>query len=117
MAPGTKVSRQRSPDRSWGREVAVLFAAGRKIRYSATMFVFRARVEHGRLRLDDPTTLRDGEVVELVAVDQLLAAGGDCLDVDERQELHASLDQAEADVDAGRTFSEDEVWNILRAIR
>jgi predicted DNA-binding antitoxin AbrB/MazE fold protein len=81
------------------------------------MLAVKAHVEQGRLKLDEPTSLPEGEVVELVPIDEVLAAGGDCLDDDERKALHAALDEAEADIEAGRVISEEEVWATLRAIK
>ena len=51
--------------------------------------------------LDEPTDLPEGEVVELVPLDDVLANGGDYLDADERERLHD--DRGLADVRAGRT--------------
>ena len=51
----------------------------------------KARVQKGRLVLDEPTDLPEGEVVELVPVDEVLANGGDYLDDEERERLHAAL--------------------------
>ena len=81
------------------------------------MLAVKAHVEQGRLKLDEPTSLPDGEIVELVPIDEVLAAGGDCLDDDERKALHVALDEAEADIEAGRVVSEEEVWATLRAIK
>jgi len=81
------------------------------------MLPVKAHVEQGRLRLDEPTTLPEGQIVELVTIDELLATGRDCLDDEEREVLHAALDEAEADIDAGRVVSEAEVWATLRAIK
>lgn len=39
------------------------------------MSALKARVENGRLRLDEPTDLPEGEVVQLVPVDEILAHG------------------------------------------
>ena len=50
------------------------------------MSPLRARVEKGRLVLDEPTSLPDGTVVELVADDE----GDDLVDED-RRALHESL--------------------------
>jgi predicted transcriptional regulator len=36
--------------------------------------------------------------------------------IEERKALHAALDEAEADLEAGRVVSEEEVWATLRAI-
>jgi len=50
--------------------------------------------------LDEPTHLPEGEVVELVLLNDVLAAGGDDLDDEERaalqRELEASFDEEEA---------------------
>lgn len=75
----------------------------------------RARVRNGRLVLDEPTGLPDGEVIELVPLDDLLAAGGDYLDEEERRKLHASIDRGLADVEAGRTVESASVIERLRA--
>lgn len=50
---------------------------------------FRARVEKGRLVLDEPTTLPEGTLVELVADDE-----SDDLTEDERRALHEALSQS-----------------------
>ena len=54
----------------------------------------RAHVRKGRLVLDEPTNLPDGEEVELLPVDEVLLAGGDGLDDEERARLHESLEGA-----------------------
>ena len=56
----------------------------------------RARVEKGRLVLDEPTTLPDGTVVDLVVDDE-----GDDLTEDERCALHKAL-SAWKSAEAGR---------------
>jgi hypothetical protein len=75
----------------------------------------RACVRNGRIVLDEPTELPDGEVIELVPLDDLLAAGGDYLGEDERRKLHASIDRGVADVEAGRTVESASVIERLRA--
>lgn len=69
------------------------------------MLAVKAHVEQGRLKLDEPTSLPEGEVVELVPLAELLARGGDALDAEERAELHSAPDEAEADIAAGRVMS------------
>ena len=59
------------------------------------MQALKARVKDGRLVLDEPTDLPEGAEVDVAVL-------GDDLDADERAELHASLDRALADSDAGR---------------
>ena len=56
------------------------------IPYSSYMSPLRARVEKGRLVLDEPTTLPEGTIVDLVADDE-----GDDLTNDERRALHEAL--------------------------
>ena len=75
----------------------------------------RAHVRKGRLVLDEPTSLPDGEEVELLPVDDVLEAGGDGLDGEERARLHQSLKRGLADVDAGRTTDARMVIERLRA--
>lgn len=53
------------------------------------MSPLRARVENGRLVLDEPTTLPKGTVVDLVADDK-----GDDLTDDERRALHDALSES-----------------------
>lgn len=81
------------------------------------MHALKARVENGRIKLDEPTDLPDGQTVELVPIAEVLALGGDNLDDEERAALHESLDEAEADIAGGRTVTEEEVWRTLRAIK
>lgn len=75
----------------------------------------RAHVKDGRLLLDEPTDLPNGEVVELVPLDDVLAGGGDYLDAEERERLHASIDRGLAEARAGRTTDAGEVIAELRA--
>jgi hypothetical protein len=57
----------------------------------------RARVERGRLVLDEPTTLPDGTIVDLVADDD-----GDDLSDEERLALHDALARSWESAEAGR---------------
>jgi hypothetical protein len=75
----------------------------------------KAHVQNGRLLLDEPTDLPEGEVVELVPLDEVLANGGDYLDDDERQRLHESIERGLEDVKAGRTIEASTVIAKLRA--
>ena len=65
--------------------------------------------------LDEPTDLPDGEDVELVPLDEVLASGGDYLDAEERERLEQSLDRGLEDVRAGRTVDAEQVIAQLRA--
>lgn len=75
----------------------------------------RARVHNGRLVLDEPTSLPEGEVVELVRMDDVLASGGDYLDAEDRAKLHQSIARGLEDVRAGRTTEAAAVMEKLRA--
>jgi hypothetical protein len=75
----------------------------------------KARVHNGRLVLDEPTDLPEGQVVELVPLDEVLAEAGDYLDEEERARLHASIERGIADMRAGRTVDGREVIARLRA--
>jgi hypothetical protein len=63
----------------------------------------KAHVRNGRLVLDEPTDLPDGEEIELVPIDDALAAGGDHLDDAERAALHRSIDEGVEDFERGDT--------------
>lgn len=75
----------------------------------------RARVRNGRLILDEPTELPEGEEVELMRVDDALANGGDDLDDEERERLHRSIERGLEDAKAGRTVEASVVMARLRA--
>lgn len=80
------------------------------------MRALKAHVRGGRLVLDEPTELPEGTEVELVPIDdEVLASGGDYLDDEERERLHASLERGLEDVRAGRTVDAREVIAELRA--
>jgi hypothetical protein len=64
------------------------------------------QVKNGRLVLDEPTTLPEGAEVEVLVID-------DELSVEERAELHASLDRALDDSEAGRGM---DAWEIPQAV-
>jgi hypothetical protein len=82
-----------------------------------TMQPLRAQVKNGRLVLDEPTDLPEGEVVELMPVDDVLAAGGDGLDDEEREELHESLREGIRQMKAGETIDAAEAMAELRSHR
>jgi hypothetical protein len=68
----------------------------------------RAKVRSGRIVLDEPTDLPEGAEVDVAVVD------GDNLSPEERAELHASLDRALDDSEAGRMV---DAWKFLEAHR
>lgn len=79
------------------------------------MRALEAHVKGGRLVLDEPTDLPEGEDVDLVPLDEVLASGGDSLDDEERGRLHESIDRGLEDVRAGRTVEAEQLMAKLRA--
>jgi hypothetical protein len=74
------------------------------------MQALKAQVKNGRLVLDQPTDLPDGAEIEVIVLDDELSA-------DERAELHASLDRALNDSEAGRGMDATEYLKRYRARR
>jgi hypothetical protein len=74
------------------------------------MQALKAQVKNGRLVFDEPTDLPDGAEVDVVVIDDGLSA-------DERAALHASLDRALDDSDAGRGMDAAEYLRQYRARR
>jgi hypothetical protein len=79
------------------------------------MHALKARVENGRLKLDEPTDLPEGQLVELVPLDEVLLGGGDDLDDKERGALHQSIHEGIEDLAAGRTVDAKKAIAELRA--
>jgi len=77
----------------------------------------KAHVQKGRLVLDEPTTRPEGDVVELVPLGDVLAAGGDYLDDRERLALHEELEASLEEARTGKLVDADEVLSELRAKR
>jgi hypothetical protein len=75
----------------------------------------KAHVKNGRLLLDEPTELPEGDVIELVPLDDVLANGGDYLDEEDRERLHQSIERGLEDVRAGRTVDARRTIEELRA--
>ena len=73
------------------------------------MHALKVQVKNGRLVLDEPTDLPDGAEVEVVVIDELTP--------EERTELHASLDRALDDSEAGRSMDAGEYLKQYRARR
>jgi hypothetical protein len=76
------------------------------------MGVLRAHVEKGRLILDEPTTLPNGTVLDLVLDDE-----GDDLDGEEREALSRSLSASLDSVRAGRVRPASDIIDELRRRR
>src|SRR5712691_8779830 len=80
--------------------------------YIDGMSPLRARVEKGRLVLDEPTTLPEGTVIELVADDE-----GDDLSDEERGALHQALSGSWQSAEAGRLRPASAILEELRQRR
>jgi hypothetical protein len=78
-----------------------------------TMQPLRAHVKNGRLVLDEPTDLPEGEVIELVRAD----AEGDERDDDDRAALDESLRVSIEQMNNGQLIDGDEALAKLRARR
>ena len=77
------------------------------------MDAFKARVENGRLRLDAPTDLPEGTVVELVGADEVFD-GNDDLSDEQRSLLHEELRTSMRERrTSATTFDADEVLDDL----
>jgi hypothetical protein len=108
FSPGDfEKSHARLPIRDAGTLVPCLAAS-----YSRPVNPLRARVENGRLVLDEPTTLPDGTVVDLVVDDQ-----DDDLVEEERRALHEALSRSWNSVEAGRLKPASEILDELRRRR
>ena len=68
------------------------------------MHALKTRGKNGRVSVDEPTNLPEGAEVEVVVIDDELSA-------DERAALHASLDRAWDDSEAGRGMN---AWDYLK---
>ncbi|MBI2567920.1 MAG: hypothetical protein HYV63_12890 [Candidatus Schekmanbacteria bacterium] len=71
----------------------------------------KARVQNGRLVLDEPTMLPEGTEVELAPVDV------DDLDEDERLRLHEALSTAASELEAGAYRNATDLIDELRGRR
>ena len=76
----------------------------------------QAVVKNGRLVLDEPTDLPEGEVVELVPLDEVLARGGDYLDDEERARLNEALEISVKQAEEGQLIDAEEVMAELRSL-
>lgn len=76
------------------------------------MSPLQARVENGRLVLDEPTTLPEGTVVDLVADDE-----GDDLTDQERRVLHEALSASWTSAQSGRLRPASAILEELRRNR
>ncbi len=78
------------------------------------MQAFKAHVKNGRLVLDEPTDLPEGEVVYLQLADGIVAGETDDLDDAERAALRRELDASIAEADAGETEDFGKMLSELR---
>lgn len=73
------------------------------------MQTLKARVQNGRLVLNEPTEFPEGTVLDLTVADD-----GDDLDEEERAALHAALDDSWASAQAGNTHPAEDILQKLR---
>ena len=78
----------------------------------SAMHAWKARVERGRLKLDEPTDLPEGAEVELTLLDS-----EDTMTPEEEARLLASLERGIADAQAARLVSREELHKRLRSLR
>lgn len=76
------------------------------------MSPLKAHVRNERIVLDEPTTLPDGTMIDLVADDE-----GDDLTDDERRSLHEALSTSWKSAEAGRLRPASAVLDELRKRR
>jgi hypothetical protein len=81
------------------------------------MQVLKAHVRNGRLVLDEPTDLPEGETVELVLFNDMLASGGDDLDDEERAALQDDIEASFAEEQAGQLIDLADAIEDLRTRR
>ncbi len=81
------------------------------------MRALKAHVKAGRLVLDEPTDLPEGEEVSLVPLDEVLVSGGDYLDDEERERLHESLRESIRQMKSGQTVDAATALAELRGQR
>jgi len=77
--------------------------------YSGDMTPLRARVQNGRLRLDQPTGLPEGTELDLVIDDE-----GDDLTEQERQALHETLARSWSSAQEGKVRPAGAIIDELR---
>jgi hypothetical protein len=65
----------------------------------------KAHVKNGRLQLDEPTTLAEGQIVYLQPVEGLVVTEPEERDDDDRAALHAELEASLAEADAGEVVA------------
>lgn len=90
---------------------AVRWLLNRLALESIAMTPLKAHVHNGRLVLDEPTDLPEGEIVYLLPVD------ADELDDDERGRLHEAIHESVEQMKAGETIDAAEALAELRAHR
>ena len=77
----------------------------------------KAQVRNGRLVLDEPTDLPEGEIVELVPLNDILSMEGDDLDDEERAELNRDLEASFVEEEAGQLIDAADAIADLRNTR
>jgi hypothetical protein len=76
----------------------------------SVMRVLKAHIRGGRVVVDEPAELPEGEEVQVLL-------GGDEMDDAERAALDAALDESEAEAARGELMSLEQFWAEFRANR
>jgi hypothetical protein len=77
----------------------------------------KAHVKNGRLTLDEPTDLPEGQVVYLQRIDGFDVIDRDGLDDDDQAALHAELEASISEAESGHTEDFAQVLSELRQPR
>jgi hypothetical protein len=77
----------------------------------------KAHVHNGRLLLDEPTDLPEGQIIELVPVDDAISDEDDGLSDDDRSALHEALKESFEQIDNGEMIDAEDALAALRAHR
>jgi hypothetical protein len=83
---------------------------GKRTQWYASRVTIKARVNAGRLVVDEPTDLPVGTEIELLPLDP-----GDWLDEADRVAMHKALRESDADVAAGRLVDAKEILRQLKS--
>ena len=87
---------------------------GREEHYTLqAMNTLKARVHNGRLVMDEPTDLPEGQIVELVPLEAAWIADDEELGEEDRARLHAALEASEIEFRAGRGIPAADVLRDL----
>jgi hypothetical protein len=79
------------------------------------MHALKAQMKNGRLVLNEPTDLPEGEVVYLQRVEGVVSPTDNDMSEEERAQLHGELEASLAEADAGQTEDFGKMISDLRS--